>query len=276
MKDDKVMNSKIGRKLSVWLLALFLVASASAAVILDSVINNGPQGTEIEGGANVTVSQAVWTREIRFIGSMDGDDSSTYTIAEDGLSFIISLQANNGDYYDYWIILWNDATKDNDVLVECPLDEDFKTKDNIKLEIDTIHTGVRLSYQRWSFTVADNNAAIIGLRITVGNDVIPGFYDIPITITIMEVTSHIENSHRPNGDPGDYDGDGLPNWQELDYDQNNVNGDGVQTDPFDDDQDDDGLKDSTEDANANGQVDPGETDPLDPDMDNDGLSTPST
>ena len=43
------------------------------------------------------------------------------------------------------------------------------------------------------------------------------------------------------------------------------------TDPYDADTDDDGILDGTEDANHNGQVDPGETDPCSVDTDGDGI-----
>jgi YD repeat-containing protein len=43
------------------------------------------------------------------------------------------------------------------------------------------------------------------------------------------------------------------------------------TDPYDADTDDDGIPDGDEDANHNGQVDPGETDPCNPDTDGDGI-----
>ena len=267
----KKNNKKIGNKLFVSILTLFLLSSASA-MIIDSVVYNGPQGKGIDGNTNITLSQAVFTKEIRFIGSIDGDDSSTFVIADDRLSFIISMQVNNGDWYEYWVILWNNATKENDILVECPLDNDLKTKDNIKLDIDTLDVGIRLNTQKWSFTIAEDNVAIIGLKVYVGKDVNPGFYEIPFKITVMEITSHIENSERPNTNHADYDNDGLPNWQELDYGQNAVEGNRIETNPLDDDHDDDGLKDSTEDANMNSIVDFDETDPLNPDTDGDGLN----
>jgi hypothetical protein len=78
-------------------------------------------------------------------------------------------------------------------------------------------------------------------------------------------------NHSGGLDPGetnpndpDSDDDGLLDGIEV----NGVN----PTDPLDADSDDDGLLDGVEDANHNGQVDPGETDPNNPDTDGDGLS----
>ncbi len=64
--------------------------------------------------------------------------------------------------------------------------------------------------------------------------------------------------------PEDRDGDGLPD--QLERSAANP------TDPENPDTDGDGLADGAEDANRNGQVDPGETDPTNPDTDGDGVA----
>ncbi|MFN3203019.1 MAG: OmpA family protein [Bradymonadia bacterium] len=95
---------------------------------------------------------------------------------------------------------------------------------------------------------------------------------------------------------GDFDGDGLPNGEEVmigtDPTNPDTDGDGINdgtevngenpTDPLDADSDDDGLCDGAnavedecaagEDVNNNGAIDEGETDPNNPDGDGDGLS----
>ena len=80
----------------------------------------------------------------------------------------------------------------------------------------------------------------------------------------------------------DYDGDGQPEYLDMDSDNDGVD-DGVEdqncnsvTDPgemnrLDDDSDDDGLLDGSEDLNNNGIIDINETNPLNIDSDNDGL-----
>ncbi|MCB9546386.1 MAG: hypothetical protein H6706_11085 [Myxococcales bacterium] len=74
----------------------------------------------------------------------------------------------------------------------------------------------------------------------------------------------------PEDEMFDRDGDGLPDNIE------DANGNGQvdpgETDPDDPDSDDDGILDGVEDANHNGAFDAGETDPLDPDTDGDGLN----
>lgn len=101
-----------------------------------------------------------------------------------------------------------------------------------------------------------------------------------IQVTDFEVVDAGTLYDFPNGYPDcvreqpvfpnlDSDHDGLPDSVE-DY---NGNGqvDPGETDPFDADTDDDGLPDGTEDFNGNRLVDTGETDPLDADTDDDGL-----
>ena len=283
-KNNIEKKEIVKRKIPVWAIVLVLLASASATAI--GGMYQFADETGINGQTDIILSQAITVKEIRFMGSMNNDDSAVNVIAEDNLSFIMALQANNGDWFEYWIILWNDANEDNKVLLDCPLDKDFKTEDGIEVQIDTKNVGMRMNNQQWVFTVAGRNAAIIEIMIDIGNTVPPGFYQIPFQFSNFWLNSHIENSERPNTYHSDYDKDGLPNWQELDYDLNEIHGDGTETDPFDDDMDDDGLKDSTEDYNWNSKIDGDtngdyvwdtgefwtETDPKNPDTDGDGLN----
>lgn len=72
--------------------------------------------------------------------------------------------------------------------------------------------------------------------------------------------------YNPNNDS---DGDGLPNTVEVGA--NHVFNQGIDTDPLKDDTDNDGLKDGCEDKNHNGQREASETSPLMADTDGDGL-----
>jgi hypothetical protein len=67
----------------------------------------------------------------------------------------------------------------------------------------------------------------------------------------------------------DTDGDGIPDSSEP-YEDTNGNGQYDEGEPFDD-LNGDGEWTEGEDANNNGQMDPGETSPTDPDTDNDGI-----
>ena len=70
--------------------------------------------------------------------------------------------------------------------------------------------------------------------------------------------------------PGsDSDGDGIPD--DVEGCTKDTDNDGT-PDYLDIDSDGDGIPDAIEDANGNGQLDPGETDPDDRDTDGDGLS----
>jgi hypothetical protein len=105
--------------------------------------------------------------------------------------------------------------------------------------------------------------------------------------------TELTGSNPTNPDDADSDDDGLLDGEEdanhngaLDPGETNPNDadsdddgltDGIEvnganpTDPLNPDTDGDGLLDGAEDANHNGQVDPGETDPNNPDSDGDGL-----
>lgn len=266
--NKKEIKGIYSKKLPVWIVVLVLIACSLGGAIISEKNKD-----EVKGKDNLIISEAVTVKEIKLIGSMNDDDSSTTVVSEDGLSFIISMQINNKDWYEYWIILWNDANKDIDVHLECSLNRNFKTEDNISVVIDTEHYGIRISPQEWAFTVANKNVGIISMNISTDSTVSPGYYQIPFKLTDWRVNAHIENSENPNTNPGDYDNDGVPNYKELGYDKNGTRGDnGGQDNPFDGDADDDGLIYLSEDINNNGIVDPGETDPYNPDTDGDGLN----
>ena len=258
-------NIKKGRlhtkKIPAWIVVLALLICGTAGAII------GEMNT---GKNNLILSKSVTVDEIRQIDTMNNDDSSTFVIAEDGLSFVISMQVNNNDWYEYWVILKNDANRDVDVHLKCPLDKDFLTDDNIKVEVDSEHFGLRLKPDQWAFTVASKNTGIVSINISVDATIQPGFYQIPFKITDWKINAHIENSHNPNTNPGDYDGDGIPNNEEVNGDGGGEGGESQ--DPFDADIDDDGLLTISEDLNGDGIVDPGETDPNNPDTDGDGLN----
>ena len=264
INNEDGKKSLFTRKISTWIviLALILVVTVGAQI-----------GKMTNGKNEIILSKSVTVKEIVFVGSMNDDDSSTFAIAEDGLSFIISTQVNNNDWYEYWVILWNDANRDVDVHIKCPLNKDFLTKDNIKVDLDCQHYGLRISPQEWAFTVATKNTAIISMNISIDSAVSPGFYQIPFKITDWTINAKIENSERPNTNPADYDGDGIPNYQEVGYGKDGTKGvGGVEANPFDGDADNDGLLYMSEDFNLNGIVDATETDPNNPDTDGDGLN----
>ncbi|RMG80339.1 MAG: hypothetical protein D6714_14835, partial [Bacteroidetes bacterium] len=70
----------------------------------------------------------------------------------------------------------------------------------------------------------------------------------------------------------DSDGDGLADYFETGGNGDQTYNPGIDTDPLNPDTDGDGLTDGTEDANLNGDLDPGETDPLNEDTDGDTLT----
>lgn len=114
---------------------------------------------------------------------------------------------------------------------------------------------------------ADGDGILDGVELTGSNPTDPDDPDSDDD----GLSDGVEDANHNGGlDPGetnpndaDSDDDGLLDGIEV----NGLN----PTDPLDPDSDDDGLLDGVEDANHNGQVDPGETDPNNPDSDGDGL-----
>lgn len=84
------------RKLPIWLLALALTAVGAAGTIGYGYQKANDEG--INGEINIITSQAIGVEKIDFVGFED-DDSGIAVTAEDGLSYIIGLQLNNGDEY---------------------------------------------------------------------------------------------------------------------------------------------------------------------------------
>jgi hypothetical protein len=114
---------------------------------------------------------------------------------------------------------------------------------------------------------ADDDGILDGVELTGANPTDP---DNPDSDADGLTDGQEDANHNGQQDAGetdpnnpDTDGDGLTDGTEV----NGLN----PTDPLDPDSDDDGLLDGVEDANHNGQVDPGETDPNNPDTDGDGL-----
>ena len=85
------------KKLPVWLIALALTAVGAAGTIGIGYQKANDEG--INGTVNIITSQAIGVDSITFGAWPEADDSGMAVIAEDGLSYIIGLQLNNGDLY---------------------------------------------------------------------------------------------------------------------------------------------------------------------------------
>ena len=95
---SKSLNLKIERikKIPPMMLALALIVVGVASAIgygYQKINNEGINGT-----INVISSQAIGIHSVRFIGWHD-DDISAATVADDGLSYLVGLNLNNGDEY---------------------------------------------------------------------------------------------------------------------------------------------------------------------------------
>lgn len=84
------------------ILPILLIVVALIAVGVGAVVGYGYQKASedgISGSINIITSQAVGIYSITFDEWPEEDDSSIAVISEDGLSYIIGLQLNNGDEY---------------------------------------------------------------------------------------------------------------------------------------------------------------------------------
>ena len=84
-------------KIPVWLLALALITVGAAGTIGIGYQKANDEG--ISGEINIITSQAIGVNSISFGEWPEWDDSAIGVIAEDGLSYVIGLQLNNGDVY---------------------------------------------------------------------------------------------------------------------------------------------------------------------------------
>ena len=85
------------KKIPVWLLAMALTAVGAAGTIGIGYQKANDEG--INGEINIITSQAIGVDSINFGSWPEWDDSAIGVVSEDGLSYIIGLQLNNGDVY---------------------------------------------------------------------------------------------------------------------------------------------------------------------------------
>lgn len=81
-------------KVSVWLLALALTAIGAAGTIGYGYQKANDEG--INGTVNIITSQSIGMGEMGFC-TIGDDDSGVVVIAEDGMSYLVTLQIENGD-----------------------------------------------------------------------------------------------------------------------------------------------------------------------------------
>ena len=188
------------KKIPVWLLALALTAVGAAGTIGYGYQKANDEG--INGTVNIITSQAIGVDSINFGAWPETDDSAVGVVAEDGLSYIIGLQLNNGDLYgdigtgEYiQIKLYNYAK--TDMVVQLTTEFGITQPDPADVPCDDIHiwyTDVEKGAQvdnddtigqidPWTYliripaTVAgDVGTTTVYMWVDVGNMIAPGFY----------------------------------------------------------------------------------------------------
>ena len=187
-------------KIPAWILALAITAVGAAGTLGYGYQKAQDEG--INGTINITTSQAIGVQSITFGAWPESDDSGIGVVAEDGMSYLIGLQLNNGDLYgdpnsgqDIKITLYNYAKKDMIVKlthvfgVTQPDPADFPTAD-----IHIWYTGptnnVVGQIDPWTYLIkipgGSPGTADFYMWVDVGNTVSPGFYSFE---TFIEPTN---------------------------------------------------------------------------------------
>ena len=180
------------KKIPVWLLALALTAVGAAGTIGYGYQKANDEG--INGTVNIITSQAIGVEKIEFGTWAEEDDSAIAVTAEDGLSYIIGLQLNNGDEYGgtgqaIKITLKNYAK--TDMVVQLTTEFGITQPDQADVPCDDIHIwydgggyeDVIGQIDPWTYLIKipATSGATIGkvtfyMFVDVGNMVPPGFY----------------------------------------------------------------------------------------------------
>ncbi len=183
------------RNIPVWLLALALTAVGAAGTIGYGYQKANDEG--INGTVNIITSQAIGVQSINFGDWPELDDSAVGVVAEDGLSYIIGLQLNNGDVYgdegtdqEIQITLFNYAK--TQMIVQLTTEFGITHPDPADVPCDDIHIWytevvgqdhIAGQIDPWTYLINISPATALGagtatidMWIDVGNTVAPGFY----------------------------------------------------------------------------------------------------
>jgi len=184
------------RKIPVWLLALALTAVGAAGTIGYGYQKANDEG--INGEINIITSQAIGVQSIEFGDWPELDDSAIAVVAEDGMSYVIGLQLNNGDLYgdqstgeQIEICLYNYAK--TDMVVMLTTEFGITQPDPADYPCDDIHIWYTETEEQdqdvigqidpWTYLIKipRTDGAAIGevcfdMWVDVGNMVVPGFY----------------------------------------------------------------------------------------------------
>ena len=189
------------RNIPIWLLALALVAVGAAGTIGYGYQKANDEG--INGTVNIITSQAIGVEQITFGDWPELDDSGIGVVSEDGLSYIIGLQLNNGDLYgdestnqEIQITLYNYAKTTMivklTVVLTDPHVKSITHPDPADVPCDDIHIwytevdgqdNICGQIDPWTYLISIEPAtssgagtSTIDMWVDVGNTVQPGFY----------------------------------------------------------------------------------------------------
>ena len=128
------------KKFSTWFIVIGLIIVGAAGAIGYGYQKANDEG--INGTVNIIASQAIGVDSITFGSWPETDDSAVATVSEDGLSYMIGLQLNNGDLYggtnqEIFINLYNYAK--TEMVVKLTTDFSITHPDPADVPCDDIH-----------------------------------------------------------------------------------------------------------------------------------------
>ena len=182
------------RKLPIWLIALALTAMGAAVTIGYGYQKANDDG--INGTVNIITSQSIGVEQITFGNWEHTDDSAIGVVAEDGLSYVIGMQLNNGDEYggkDQEIYIQFKNYAKTDMIVKLTTEFSITQPDQADAACDDIHIwytrycvdkGNVGQIDPWTYMIEipamDNGSTpgtiTIMMWVDVGNTIVPGFY----------------------------------------------------------------------------------------------------
>ena len=191
------------KKIPVWLLALALAAVGAAGTIGYGYQKANDGG--INGTVNITTSQAVGLHNITFGDWPELDDTALAVISEDGQSFVIGLQMNNGDLYGHPDPDGDPATPDGqeiiiklynlaktDMVVKLTTDytyEQTDPEDSIDIWFNAAAEGIVAKITSSTYYISipatvgqDIGYAEIYMWVEVGPGILPGFYTFNMSL----------------------------------------------------------------------------------------------
>lgn len=196
------------RKFPWWMIALILIEIGAAGTLGIGYQKANDAG--VSGNVNIMTSQAIGVAAIEFQGWAHNDDQAVGAVAEDGLSYTIGMQLNNGDQYidaTQCIVITLQNYAKTSITVMLTSDYSITKPDQADTQSESIH----IFYTEWTDPLSGQSDVMVGqldpwhylievpaatgnspgkgkftMAVDVGEMVPPGFYQFE---TFIEPTN---------------------------------------------------------------------------------------